>query len=275
MTVEQIKMIMKKFFLCFMMLCTASVFYAQNDNKHPETILVKIGEFKARGDMFIAEADISPDTSIVYRYRIPATHTYPANFYYDYRPVVYIACTPTMKDELQRIAAKYKEWTETATKNNVGKMQKVIELEFPVFMLSLHKKSKGYPKYLEFKNSKFTFSVFDSQKSPSIFCNSTFKADALGLTVSTGLVFSTPKEFDDFIEFLDPEKVKKRIKEGKTTLFPQDETTGTQNTRQKVQSVQQDTPTTTPDMRSIDKEKVARGALDRRKRAAQKASKVK
>ena len=144
-------MIMKKLFSCLLMLCTAvSTTFAQEETV-PETTIVEIGEFKASDKMFNAQAYISKDTSLVYLYRMAATHAYPANFYNDYNPTISIACTSTMKDELQKIAAKYKEWATTAKDNNVGKMQKVIELEFPIVHLSLHKNAKGYPKYIEFK----------------------------------------------------------------------------------------------------------------------------
>lgn len=262
----------KKHLLLLLMLNIVSVLSAQELN-FPETISVTIGEFKASDQMFTAEADISTDTSLVCIYRLPATHAYPQNFYYDYAPVIHIICTTTMKEELLKIAAIYREWTETAKSNNVGKMQKVIEQEFPVFMLSLHKKAKGYPKYLEAKNNKFTFSVFNTQKPPSIFCNQTFKDDVLGITTSTGLAFRTPEEFEAFIEFLDPEKVKQRIREGKTTLFPQNEASKTNDVSKEVPSQPQSTSTKTNSSRqSVDKGKIARGALDRWIDAAKRTS---
>ena len=265
---------MKKLFSCLMMLCTAASTTFAQEETGPETTIVEIGEFKASDKMFNAQAYISKDTSLVYLYRMPATHAYPANFYNDYNPTISIACTPTMKDELQKIAAKYKEWATTAKDNNVGKMQKVIELEFPVVHLSLHKNAKGYPKYIEFKNHKFTFSIYDSQKAPSIFCNETFKDDLTGIPVSTGLAFRTPEEFEAFVEFLDPEKVKQRIREGKTTLFPQDSQEGSHFTSSQTlpQSKTEQSATTTT---RVDKGSIARGALNRWKSSAQRGSYIK
>lgn len=208
---------------------------------------------------------------------MPVTHTLPANFYYDYNPKVYIACTPTMKDELLKIAAKYREWADIAKNNKVGKMTKVIETEFPIVKMSLHEKNKD-DQILDFKTHKFTFNLYDPEKSPSLICNDSFKT-IYGINVITGLVFGNPDEFDAFVEFLDPEKVKQRLKEGKTSLFTQDEPTGkTSNTSSAVNTIlptsQQQSTAKNTGIKKVDKGKIARGALNRWKNAARKGSNV-
>ena len=264
----------KKLFIMVMIAFVVSNVYPQ-EQKHLETILVEIGEYKAGDKMFVAEAYVSKDSSMVYLYRLPATHTSPSTFYYDYKPKVYIECTPTMKDELLKIAAKYREWTDVAINNSVGKTQKVIEMEFPIVKLSLHGKNKE-DRILDFKNRKFTFSIYNPQKTPSIFCNDSFKT-LFDINVYTGLVFISPDEFDAFVDFLDPEKVRQRLKEGKTSLFSQDEPAGkTSSTSSTTNAIIPTSPQKKTDsnrsVKRVDKGKIARGALERWKNAAKKGS---
>lgn len=192
------------------------------DQKEPELIKVDIGEFKAYGNMFNAKAFINTDTTLVYFYEIPATHGTPKNYYYEYSPILVISCTPTMKDELTNIYNKYKEWADVAKTNDVGKMTKVIELEYPLYGIILNKKAKGYPKMEKYGSHKFTFKIYDTLKPPSLFSNKDFD-EKKGMnyfeSLTTGIAFSSPDEFKSFIEFLDPEKVKKRLKENKVFLF--------------------------------------------------------
>ena len=262
---------MRKIIFCLLMLFVSSINYAQNANI-PESILMKIGEYKVRDRMYAAEAYVSLDTSLVYRYRIPATHTVFPNFYPTYMPMVYIDCTPSMMDDLLKIVARYKEWAKIAKENNLGKMQKKIELEFPFSMISLHKNAKGYPRYIEAKNRIFTFNFSDPQKSPSIFCNQEFKDDVTKLTVSTGLSFSSPEEFEAFVNFLNPEKVIQRIKEGKTTLFPQEESTEKKVVSEEVTLQELPVVNTSSNRQSVDIGKIARSALERWKNAARSVS---
>lgn len=263
---------MNKILTLFVSFFGAITLFAQKQEV-PETILVNIGEFKAQDKMYEAQAYISKDTSLVYLYCIQAVFVRPLNYYSEYKPKIYIGCTTTMKDELLLISEKYKEWVETAKSNDVGKFSKVIELEFPIMQYSLHKNAKGYPKYFEWNNRKFTFNLYDIQKTPSIFCSESFEGP-LGIKISVGLVFNTPEEFESFVDFLDPEKVKQRIREGKTTLFTQvDHLNSQQDVMPKP--AQQKEGKGNVGYKKVDKGKIANEALTRWKNAAKKVSVVK
>lgn len=263
---------MNKFLTLFAFLFGAINLFAQ-EQEVPESILVKIGEFKAQDQMYEAQAYISKDTSLVYLYCIQAVFVRPSNFYSEYKPKIYIGCTTTMKDELLLISEKYKEWVEIAKNNDVGKFSKVIEQEFPIMQYSLHKNAKGYPKYFEWKNRKFTFNLYDIQKTPSLFCSESF-VGPFDIKISVGLVFNTPEEFESFVDFLDPEKVKQRIREGKTTLFTQVDPL---NSQQEVmpKTAQQKEGKGNVGYKKADKGKIANEALTRWKNAAKKVSVVK
>ena len=196
--------------------------FSQNE-KAPEAILFPIGEFKSREQMFKADAYVSCDTTVVYLYRLEATHTYPANFYYGYKPKIYISCTETMVQELMEIDSIYRSWTNIAIKNEVGKMEKEIEADFPIYMYSLHKKTGVPDRYKPFNNHKFTFKIYDVSKEPSVFCNDEFPDDGTRITVSIGLAFNSTKDFSDFVNFLRPDGVIQKIKAGQASLFSQGE----------------------------------------------------
>jgi len=208
---------MKKLLL-YIFLSLTTTLYSQD---LPETILVDIGEFKALGEMFKAQAYVTKDTSLVCIYRLSAVHAFPTNYLTEYTPQIHIMCTTSLKDDLLKVSSKYKEWAKIAKDNNVGKFSKEIDVEIPIVnCVIFHSGRKGFPKTTKYTTHKFTFNLFDVEKSPSIFCNVKIQADALS-SFHTGLAFRTPQEFDDFIDFLDPEKVKKRLRGGKISLFTQ------------------------------------------------------
>ena len=237
------------------------------------SILVGIGEFTALGKMFTAEAIVKNDTSAVLKYRIAATHIAPNLYYSTYTPRVYITCTPTMMDQLLKIAAKYKEWAEVAKNNKVGKFHKVIEIEYPLEMTTVMNNNEE--QILKFETRKFTFNLYDLEKSPSIYSNTSFKV--YGHTFNTGLAFNTPEEFYAFIDFLNPVKVIKRLKEGKTELFTQD-VNGKKNnimespTKDNQKSDLSNNNTSNSNLKRIDKKEIASGALNKWKTAARKGS---
>ncbi len=204
--------------LLYILLSLTTSLYSQN---LPETILVDIGEFKAIGKMFKAQAYVTKDTSLVCIYRLSAVHTLPTNYLTEYTPQIHIMCTASLKDDLLKVSSKYKEWAKIAKDNNVGKFTKEIDIEIPIVNCVIFQSGrKGFPMTTKYTTHKFTFNLYDVEKSPSIYCNVNVRADAL-VSFYTGLAFNTPQEFDDFIEFLDPEKVKKRLREGKISLFTQ------------------------------------------------------
>lgn len=211
---------MKKVIL-LLALFVSTMSFSQNQ-KEQELIKVDIGEYKANDKMFKAQALVNKDTTLVCYYELPATHGTPENYFYEFNPVFVIACTITMKDELLKIYDKYVEWTEVAKENTVGKFAKEIELDYPLYGVIFNKKAKGYPKMKKFGTHRFKFNLFDTAKTPSLISNKYFN-DNSGMMdwgfLTTGLVFKSPEEFKAFIEFLDPEKVKKRLKEGKVFLF--------------------------------------------------------
>ena len=249
-----------------------SVISCSNYAQVPDSKIMKIGEYTAIGKMFDAYAYVSKDTSNVLLYRLESTIVYPTNFMSEYKPKIYISCTPTMMEDLTKIFTCYKEWAQTAKDNKVGKMQKVIELDAPITLYSLHKEAKGYPKFKNLKNTKFTFNIPAVDKTPTLFINDTFVEDISRIPVIIGLAFSSPEEFENFINFLEPNKVLKRIKEGKTSLFSQDEInekleqTVTMTTEEK--RTQKETQKITRPISKQRKGQIAKEALERWKSAA-------
>lgn len=254
-----------------LLILVLSMITCANYAQVPDSELIKIGEYTATGKMFEAYAYVSKDTSNVYLYQLESTIVYPQNFQSDYKPKVYISCTPTMMEDLTKICSRYKEWAQTAKENKVGKMQKVIELDAPVALYSLHKEAKDYPKFKEFKQTKFTFNVPGVDKTPTLFINDTFVEDRTQIPVIIGLAFSSPEEFETFINFLDPKKVLQRIKEGKTSLFSQDVSGEKQERTIPIVVSQQDQQETSKVVRPISKQRkgqIAKEALGRWKSAA-------
>ena len=271
---------MKQIFLICMLVLTASSSSSQEINDK-ELLLFPIGEFKSRDQMFKADAYVSNDTTIVYMYRLEATHTVPTNFYDGYSPKIYILCTPTMKKEFLEIDSIYKKWTEIAEKNEVGKIEKEIEVDIPsIGYFSLHKKTGVPDRYFECKNHHFIFKIFDEKKTPSIFCNNEFKDDGTGITIHTGLAFQSPKEFDAFVEFIDPMNTIKKIKQGEFSLFSHGKAIEAQKVTMPIFQIKTTNSAESQRLRvpSQDKgakRKIAQGALNRWLNNAQKASGIK
>ena len=255
-----------------LLIAVLSIITCANFAQVPDSELLKIGEYTATGKMFEAYAYVSKDTSTIFLYRLESTIVYPQNFESDYKPKVYISCTTTMMDDLTKICSCYKEWAKTAKDNKVGKMQKVIELDAPVSLYSLHREAKGYPKFKEFKQTKFTFNIPAVDKTPTLFINDTFVEDRTQIPVIIGLAFGSPEEFEAFINFLDPKKVLKRIKEGKTSLFSQDTPNEKRESTIPVvvdnTPVQQDAPKAVRPICKQRKGQIAKEALGRWKSAA-------
>ena len=195
--------------------------YAQNGELSKYS-MVDIGEFKSLDKMYKAQGFINSDTSLIYMYKVEATYVQKA-FWVCYKtPCFYIACTPTLIDELKQISSKYKEWAKAAKENNVGKFQKDIEIEFPIVNYSYEmkdaRKAQCITKNCEKK--KLTFNYYDTSKVPSLFymvrTSPSWETD---VQIPFSLSFGSPEEFDSFIDFLNPENVKKRLREGKISLF--------------------------------------------------------
>ena len=207
---------MKKEALLFVLCLSLNMFAQKKEN--PELSIVDIGEFAASGSLHKAKAYIAKDTSIVYFYELEANLSYPSSFSKGYDPKVIIACKPTMKDSLIKVCEKYKEWTDVARKSSLDKFEKKIDVTIPFEVLVLNKKATGYPKYIEWKDKKFTFFINGNNKTAAISCTEVYKAD-YGMRTWSGLSFTSVEEFEKFVEFLDPEKVKQRLKSGITTFF--------------------------------------------------------
>lgn len=197
---------MRKYFLTAVLLMETLYGFAQSQYAY-----VEIGAFMSAGIAKTAHAYLTPDSSTVYGYVIPAQFTSP--FKLD-NPVVNIYYTDSLMTRLKRVSAKYREWTKLSKENTIGKFAKYIPIDLPINFAYDNKYSSGKVEMqmLEPIRKQFKFNLYDPAKDPSIFIDSSF--ELYNVKYHIVLAFQNPDEFDAFVDFLSPEKLITRVKKG-------------------------------------------------------------
>lgn len=197
---------MQKYLLTAVFLMATLYGFAQSQYAY-----VEIGAFMSAGTAKTAHAYLTPDSSTVYGYVLPAQFASP--FKLD-NPVVNIYYTDSLMTRLKRVSAKYREWTKLSKENTIGKFTKYIPIDLPINFAYDEKYSSGKVEIqmLEPIRKQFKFNLYDPAKVPSIFIDTSF--ELYNVKYRIVLAFQNPDEFDAFVDFLSPEKLITRVKKG-------------------------------------------------------------
>ena len=171
---------------------------------------VNIGAFKRRRGSSIAEAYMPKDSSKTTLIRLEPSFYSPD---IGERKAMYFNYNDSLIPRLERVLAKYKEWTKIAQENFTGEFGKKIEVvtdfagydeDNPGSILYRY----WFPKT---EDKKFVFRVMENAKHPLMGIGIDNYDDKFIPRYCT-LFFDNIKDFEDFINFLRWENIEKRIK---------------------------------------------------------------
>lgn len=211
---------MKNLIILIIALLNVTLCDAQGKNERPKD--VPIGTIIIDGKPMEIQAVMYSDSTIAY-------YVFPNNW--QYTPAIpagsakiVVTNTPDLIENAYKILAKYKEWKEQLIANNIKEIWKKIEIEWPFKAIILNWGKGKRQNTCFFENLKY-FS-FDYKESSSAFKNGPRLQAYSGVNTRsgwhegmTGMYFTSPEEFEAFIEFIKPENIKKRLREGVKPLF--------------------------------------------------------
>lgn len=140
-----------------------------------------------------------------------------SNYYDFYYKDIVIPYTNNNLQKLKEILEKYKEWTIVAKDNEVGHMQKIVDIEIPDMYIHLYetKNSKITTNFHVILNDKrFCFTVPATRnKDPMLYINFQGKdIEKKSKELLASLYFYSTKELEDFVEFIQPNNLYNRLK---------------------------------------------------------------
>src|SRR5690606_36555707 len=110
------------------------------------------------------------------------------------------------KNALIQTRDKYTEWIEVAKKNEVKEMNKEMDIKFPTVNIAW----LGTKWFISFgQRLKPTFIILDENRYIVSFYNKNYSSSNKYITEGTYWVFSSVDEFNEMINKLDQEKLKK------------------------------------------------------------------
>jgi hypothetical protein len=158
----------------------------------------------------------TPDTLAIKAVIVNPTSHFSREYDFHFKDIV-IPYTEENLGRLKAISDKYTEWSKTAIENNVGHMEKDIDISIDDLYVHLYETS-GNKVTNEFNISgekkKFIFCVpATREKEPMlriILNGKDHKKDSKYFAGS--LWFNNYREFDDFVNFIQPENLTDRLK---------------------------------------------------------------
>lgn len=217
---------MKKLLFVSMLFCIMQFANAQEKKEIPKVIEHEIGQFCSGGSLLNARAGVSEDTTIVYYYILEAQTSFKPWGLENVKPEFVLWCTPDLKQKLDSVSNKFREWAKVVHDNNITNMEsRTINIEVPFTDYILHNdKRDDFPRIEKCNKKTFRFWLTAKGK-PVVGYDLDLIVklpNRLDKNNSEKLYVYLPfwdDEIYKFADFLEPENVKIRIREGKKDLF--------------------------------------------------------